>query len=175
MNYGDSSQKFRNRWAKFMAWFFCSSGMRKRRLSPRELLSMIRIIRGYSLQNKSSTTLVARRPSYQEGFDNCNIDKFRPKNYQILFSFTEYQRWGGQIGRDSFELCRLCWVSGRRDARFVAFSTCLKFASGYSLSNSEPIRAIHNSFARQQLFEMDDTNAPKEKDSYHFVSYVPVK
>jgi len=45
---------------------------------------------------------------------------------------------------------------------------------GYSLSNSEEIRAVHNSFSRQQLFEMDDVKAPKDKDLYHFVSYVPV-
>lgn len=64
---------------------------------------------------------------------------------------------------------------GETLANFMDFAGCLDSEmKGYSLSNSDAIRSIHNSFARQQLFEMEDLNAPKEKDVYHFVSYVPV-
>ncbi|KAI5701993.1 hypothetical protein M8J76_004411 [Diaphorina citri] len=45
---------------------------------------------------------------------------------------------------------------------------------GYALSNSQPIRTVHNSFARQTLFEFDSKAASKDDDLYHFVSYVPI-
>lgn len=44
---------------------------------------------------------------------------------------------------------------------------------GLCLSNSEPIRTVHNSFARQQLFELD-MKGGKEEDNYHFVCYLPI-
>ena len=45
---------------------------------------------------------------------------------------------------------------------------------GLTLSNSEEIRAVHNSFSRQNLFEFDQKMASKDDDVYHFVSYVPI-
>uniref|UniRef100_A0A674G9I3 ubiquitinyl hydrolase 1 n=1 Tax=Taeniopygia guttata TaxID=59729 RepID=A0A674G9I3_TAEGU len=45
---------------------------------------------------------------------------------------------------------------------------------GLALSNSEVIRQVHNSFARQQMFEFDAKSSAKEEDAFHFVSYVPV-
>ncbi len=45
---------------------------------------------------------------------------------------------------------------------------------GLALSNSEEIRSVHNSFARQNLFEFDQRMAAKDDDVFHFVSYVPV-
>ncbi|XP_053324611.1 ubiquitin carboxyl-terminal hydrolase isozyme L5 isoform X2 [Spea bombifrons] len=45
---------------------------------------------------------------------------------------------------------------------------------GLALSNSEVIRQVHNSFARQQMFEFDAKSTSKEDDAFHFVSYVPV-
>uniref|UniRef100_A0A7E4ZVK1 Ubiquitin carboxyl-terminal hydrolase n=1 Tax=Panagrellus redivivus TaxID=6233 RepID=A0A7E4ZVK1_PANRE len=45
---------------------------------------------------------------------------------------------------------------------------------GLCLSNSEHIRTMHNSFARQTLFELDIKNTGKD-DNYHFVTYVPFK
>lgn len=45
---------------------------------------------------------------------------------------------------------------------------------GFALSNSEAIRTVHNSFARQTLFEFDSKKASKDDDLYHFVSYVPI-
>uniref|UniRef100_A0A1B6DYN8 Ubiquitin carboxyl-terminal hydrolase n=1 Tax=Clastoptera arizonana TaxID=38151 RepID=A0A1B6DYN8_9HEMI len=45
---------------------------------------------------------------------------------------------------------------------------------GLSLSNCEVIRTVHNSFARQTLFEFDSKNASKDDDLYHFVGYIPI-
>lgn len=45
---------------------------------------------------------------------------------------------------------------------------------GLSLSNSEVIRQVHNSFSRQQLFEFDSKAATKEDDVFHFVAYLPI-
>jgi len=45
---------------------------------------------------------------------------------------------------------------------------------GLALSNSEPIRAVHNSFSHQTLFEFDAKKADKDDDVFHFVSYIPI-
>ncbi|XP_073500203.1 ubiquitin carboxyl-terminal hydrolase isozyme L5 isoform X1 [Phyllobates terribilis] len=45
---------------------------------------------------------------------------------------------------------------------------------GLALSNSEVIRQVHNSFARQQMFEFDAKSSTRDDDAFHFVSYVPV-
>ena len=45
---------------------------------------------------------------------------------------------------------------------------------GLALSNSDQIRSVHNSFARQNLFEFDSKKADKDDDVFHFVSYVPI-
>ncbi|VDK46088.1 unnamed protein product [Anisakis simplex] len=44
---------------------------------------------------------------------------------------------------------------------------------GLCLSNSDPIREVHNSFARQHLFELD-IRVPEKDENYHFVTYLPV-
>ncbi|CAF0759508.1 unnamed protein product [Brachionus calyciflorus] len=46
---------------------------------------------------------------------------------------------------------------------------------GLALSNSEVIRQVHNSFARQQLFEIEEKAPTKEEDAFHFVAYLPIK
>lgn len=51
------------------------------------------------------------------------------------------------------------------------FSPQLK---GLALTNSETIRTVHNSFARQTLFEFDGKPPSKSDDVFHFVSYVPI-
>nr|CAG4649529.1 EOG090X0A33 [Scapholeberis mucronata]SVE93761.1 EOG090X0A33 [Scapholeberis mucronata] len=45
---------------------------------------------------------------------------------------------------------------------------------GLALSNSDTIRSVHNSFARQTLFEFDSKSSAKDEDTYHFVGYVPI-
>lgn len=47
------------------------------------------------------------------------------------------------------------------------------YLKGLTLSNSAPIRTVHNSFARQTLYEMDSKSQNKE-DVFHFVGYVPI-
>lgn len=46
---------------------------------------------------------------------------------------------------------------------------------GLALSNSDEIRTVHNSFARQSIFEIDSKQANKDDDIFHFVAYVPIK
>lgn len=43
------------------------------------------------------------------------------------------------------------------------------------MSNASQIRTVHNSFARQTLFEMDDSKSSKDEDVFHFISYLPIK
>lgn len=45
---------------------------------------------------------------------------------------------------------------------------------GLSLSNSDVIRQVHNSFSRQQMFEFDEKLAKKDDDVFHFVGYLPI-
>ena len=59
---------------------------------------------------------------------------------------------------------------------------------GLTLSNSDQIRSVHNSFARQTLFEFDSKKvqnfvlnflnkiyqAEKDDDVFHFVSFLPI-
>jgi ubiquitin carboxyl-terminal hydrolase L5 len=46
---------------------------------------------------------------------------------------------------------------------------------GLALSNSDTIKSVHNSFSRQQIFEFDNSSAPKDDEVYHFVSYIPIE
>uniref|UniRef100_A0A182NM32 Ubiquitin carboxyl-terminal hydrolase n=1 Tax=Anopheles dirus TaxID=7168 RepID=A0A182NM32_9DIPT len=47
------------------------------------------------------------------------------------------------------------------------------YNKGLALSNASQIRTVHNSFARQTLFELDNKSSGKE-DVFHFVGYVPI-
>lgn len=48
------------------------------------------------------------------------------------------------------------------------------YLKGLTLSNSAEIRTVHNSFARQTMYEID-SKSPSKEDLFHFVGYVPVK
>jgi len=45
---------------------------------------------------------------------------------------------------------------------------------GLALSNSDTIRTVHNSFARQNVFEFEQKSSGKDEDVFHFVGYVPI-
>ncbi|XP_033727620.1 ubiquitin carboxyl-terminal hydrolase isozyme L5-like [Pecten maximus] len=45
---------------------------------------------------------------------------------------------------------------------------------GLTLSNSDIIKQVHNSFSRQQMFEFDEKMAKKDDDVFHFVGYLPI-
>ncbi|GAB0099652.1 Ubiquitin carboxyl-terminal hydrolase [Sergentomyia squamirostris] len=48
------------------------------------------------------------------------------------------------------------------------------YNKGLTLSNAAQIRSVHNSFARQTLFELDSKTPNKDEDVFHFVGYVPI-
>lgn len=48
------------------------------------------------------------------------------------------------------------------------------YMKGLTISNSPVIRSVHNSFARQTLFEFDPSVASKNEDVFHFVGYIPI-
>uniref|UniRef100_A0A1Y1JZ11 Ubiquitin carboxyl-terminal hydrolase n=1 Tax=Photinus pyralis TaxID=7054 RepID=A0A1Y1JZ11_PHOPY len=45
---------------------------------------------------------------------------------------------------------------------------------GLTISNSPVIRSVHNSFARQTLFEFDNSMTAKSDDVFHYVGYIPI-
>uniref|UniRef100_A0A336KPI1 ubiquitinyl hydrolase 1 n=1 Tax=Culicoides sonorensis TaxID=179676 RepID=A0A336KPI1_CULSO len=48
------------------------------------------------------------------------------------------------------------------------------YNKGLALSNAAQIRTVHNSFSRQTLFELDNKNAGKDDDVFHFIGYIPI-
>ncbi|VDL58005.1 unnamed protein product [Hymenolepis diminuta] len=48
------------------------------------------------------------------------------------------------------------------------------YMKGTALADCEKLRLTHNSFARPQVFEIDQTNQYKPEDVYHFVGFVPI-
>ncbi|GAA5921932.1 hypothetical protein JCM3775_003424 [Rhodotorula graminis] len=46
---------------------------------------------------------------------------------------------------------------------------------GWTLSNSEKLREVHNSFARSDPFHLEEHRPQDEKeDAYHFIAYLPI-
>lgn len=59
---------------------------------------------------------------------------------------------------------------------FKSFVSCFDpETKGLALSNQEMIRTVHNSFSRQQMFELEEKAPSKEEDAYHFIAYLPIK
>lgn len=48
-------------------------------------------------------------------------------------------------------------------------------SKGWTISNSEKIRSVHNSFARSDPYSLED-NKPQssDEDAYHFIAYLPI-
>lgn len=64
---------------------------------------------------------------------------------------------------------------GETLTNFKEFCQCFDpYNKGLTLSNASQIRTVHNSFARQTLFELDSKNQNKDEDVYHFIGYVPI-
>ncbi|KWU42986.1 hypothetical protein RHOSPDRAFT_3688, partial [Rhodotorula sp. JG-1b] len=47
---------------------------------------------------------------------------------------------------------------------------------GWTLTNSEKLREVHNSFARSDPFHLEDYHRPDDptEDAYHFIAYLPI-
>jgi len=59
---------------------------------------------------------------------------------------------------------------------FKSFVSCFDpDTKGLALSNSDVIRQVHNSFSRQQMFELEEKAPTKDEDAYHFIAYLPIK
>jgi len=67
-----------------------------------------------------------------------------------------------QLGKTLLELKNFC----------SSFDSHMK---GLTISNSDEIRQVHNSFSSLALYEMDEKKSHGPEDAYHFVSYMPVK
>lgn len=64
---------------------------------------------------------------------------------------------------------------GKTLSEFKEFCTSFDpLNKGLTLSNAAQIRSVHNSFARQTLFELDNKKANKDEDVFHFVGYIPI-
>lgn len=67
-------------------------------------------------------------------------------------------------------------VLGTKLTEFKEFCTSFDaYNKGLTLSNAAHIRAVHNSFSRQTLFELDNKSQNKDEDVFHFVGYIPIE
>jgi len=65
---------------------------------------------------------------------------------------------------------------GKNLTDFKSFVNCFDpDTKGLALSNSDIIREVHNSFSKQQMFELEQKAPSKEEDAFHFVAYLPIK
>ncbi|SCV71353.1 BQ2448_2941 [Microbotryum intermedium] len=68
------------------------------------------------------------------------------------------------------------WDLGDELSNLKMFSTGLGAEDkGWTISNSEKIRQVHNSFARADPFHLEESRPPTDDDhAYHFICYVPI-
>ncbi|KAG1714578.1 Ubiquitin carboxyl-terminal hydrolase isozyme L5 [Nymphon striatum] len=91
--------------------------------------------------------------------DLPELEKMKPVHGLIfLFKWFPGEEPSGSVVQDS-----------RLDKIFFA-----KQMKGFSISNSDIIREVHNSFSRQQMFEFDSKPPSKDDSVFHFVSYLPI-
>ncbi|XP_076352446.1 ubiquitin carboxy-terminal hydrolase L5 isoform X5 [Tachypleus tridentatus] len=88
-----------------------------------------------------------------------SFEKLKPVHGLIfLFKWFPGDEPSGSIVQDN-----------RLDKIFFA-----KQMKGLTLSNSDVIKQVHNSFSRQQMFEFDSKHTNKDDDVFHFIGYVPI-
>uniref|UniRef100_A0A8C2HSD6 Ubiquitin carboxyl-terminal hydrolase n=1 Tax=Cyprinus carpio TaxID=7962 RepID=A0A8C2HSD6_CYPCA len=107
-----------------------------------------------------------------------NFENLKPVHGLIfLFKWQPGEEPAGSIVQDS-RLDQIFFAKQVSSITLVVLMLRLSLfmfkMKGLALSNSEVIRQVHNSFARQQMFEFDAKSSAKEEDAFHFVSYVPV-
>uniref|UniRef100_A0A8C1WV33 Ubiquitin carboxyl-terminal hydrolase n=1 Tax=Cyprinus carpio TaxID=7962 RepID=A0A8C1WV33_CYPCA len=113
-----------------------------------------------------------------------NFENLKPVHGLIfLFKWQPGEEPAGSIVQDSRldqiffakQVSSITPVRPKRSSVVLMLLSLFMFKmKGLALSNSEVIRQVHNSFARQQMFEFDAKSSAKEEDAFHFVSYVPV-
>ncbi|KAK9695083.1 Ubiquitin carboxyl-terminal hydrolase [Popillia japonica] len=99
----------------------------------------------------------------------------------FLFKWAKDDEPSGSVVQDN-RLDKIFFANRHADLQLGNTLTDLKdFCQGFdatmkglTISNSPVIRSVHNSFARQQLFEFNPTMSNKNEDVFHFVSYVPI-
>lgn len=46
---------------------------------------------------------------------------------------------------------------------------------GWTISNSEKIREVHNSFAKTDPYSLEEAQSGEGEDAYHFITYLPIQ
>jgi ubiquitin carboxyl-terminal hydrolase L5 len=60
--------------------------------------------------------------------------------------------------------------------RLVSFSEGLDSETrGWTISNSEKIREVHNSFAKTDPYSLEEAQSGEGEDAYHFITYLPIQ
>ncbi|KAI1724137.1 ubiquitin carboxyl-terminal hydrolase, family 1 domain-containing protein [Ditylenchus destructor] len=99
--------------------------------------------------------------------DDSSFEELRPVHGLIfLFKWRAGEETSGELAPDASVFFA--------QQEFRSFTTGFDPASrGLCLSNSDEIRKVHNSFAREHYFEVGFGKASKD-DNFHFVTYVPI-
>jgi ubiquitin carboxyl-terminal hydrolase L5 len=145
-------------------------------------------------------TLGVKNVSVEEIWDLDGISQSKEKSYGLIFLFKWIQENDPRPTLDASSVPNLIFSRqmvqnacatqailsvllnsdavelGEQLKDFKSFIVDLDSESrGYAIGNSDPIRQVHNSFARAEpLFIEESRNSRgKKEDAYHFVAYLP--